>query len=152
MSNADLFGAILAAPDDDTPRAVYADWLQEQDDPRGGFIQAQLAMANAAPNSRAYFDALAVAAPLLHQHERAWSSEFKSLRKATYRRGFVQHARVLSSQFVKQEGALLERRPLERVRFQRLQGKAEALARLPALRPLRGLDLAGLSAKICRVP
>src|SRR5262249_38667449 len=29
---------ILAHPDDDTPRLVYADWLMERDDPRGNPI------------------------------------------------------------------------------------------------------------------
>ncbi len=40
---ADLLAAIYAAPDDDEPRLVYADWLQERGDPRGEFITLQLA-------------------------------------------------------------------------------------------------------------
>jgi uncharacterized protein (TIGR02996 family) len=34
--------AIYAAPDDDAPRAVFADWLTERGDPRGEFITLQL--------------------------------------------------------------------------------------------------------------
>jgi uncharacterized protein (TIGR02996 family) len=37
--------AILAAPDDDTLRLVYADWLEERGDPKGEFIRLQCAHA-----------------------------------------------------------------------------------------------------------
>lgn len=37
-----LLDAIYAAPDDDTPRRVYADWLMERDLAYGRFIDAQL--------------------------------------------------------------------------------------------------------------
>jgi uncharacterized protein (TIGR02996 family) len=40
---ADLFAAILAAPEDDGPRSVLADYLIAQGDPRGEVIQLQLA-------------------------------------------------------------------------------------------------------------
>ncbi len=38
----ELLAAIARAPDDDAPRAVYADWLQERGDVRGDFIALQL--------------------------------------------------------------------------------------------------------------
>jgi uncharacterized protein (TIGR02996 family) len=38
-----LLAAIYASPDDDGPRLVFADWLQEREDPRGVFIAKQLA-------------------------------------------------------------------------------------------------------------
>ena len=40
-----LLAAIYAAPDDDTPRLVFADALTERGDPRGEFIALQLARA-----------------------------------------------------------------------------------------------------------
>ncbi|MDG2222780.1 MAG: TIGR02996 domain-containing protein [Rubripirellula sp.] len=36
--------AILASPDEPTPYAIYADWLSEQQDPRGEFTRQQLAL------------------------------------------------------------------------------------------------------------
>ena len=36
---------ILAHPDDDAPRLIYADWLDEHNDPRGEFIRTQCALA-----------------------------------------------------------------------------------------------------------
>ncbi len=41
-NEAELLAAIYAQPDDDAPRLVYADWLQERGDPRGEFIALQL--------------------------------------------------------------------------------------------------------------
>jgi uncharacterized protein (TIGR02996 family) len=38
-----LLEAVYASPDDDAPRQVYADWLQERGDPRGELIALQLA-------------------------------------------------------------------------------------------------------------
>jgi uncharacterized protein (TIGR02996 family) len=40
-----LLDEIYAAPDDDAPRSIYADWLIEQGDKRGTFIALQLARA-----------------------------------------------------------------------------------------------------------
>jgi uncharacterized protein (TIGR02996 family) len=36
---ADLLAAVLADPGDDTARLVYADWLDEHDDPRGKYLR-----------------------------------------------------------------------------------------------------------------
>src|SRR6187200_1783709 len=32
---------IVASPGDDLPRLVYADWLDERDDPRGAYLRAE---------------------------------------------------------------------------------------------------------------
>jgi len=37
--------AIRGRPDDDAPRLIFADWLDEQGDPRGEFIRVQCALA-----------------------------------------------------------------------------------------------------------
>jgi uncharacterized protein (TIGR02996 family) len=41
-----LLQAVLASPDDDTPRLVYADWLEERGDPRGEFSGHPLITSN----------------------------------------------------------------------------------------------------------
>jgi uncharacterized protein (TIGR02996 family) len=48
MANEDLYWLeqTAANPDDDTLRLVYADWLDEQSDPRGPFIRVQTELAN----------------------------------------------------------------------------------------------------------
>jgi uncharacterized protein (TIGR02996 family) len=42
--------AIKANPLDDAPRLIYADWLEERDDPRADFIRLHLALMAAAPD------------------------------------------------------------------------------------------------------
>jgi uncharacterized protein (TIGR02996 family) len=51
MADEDGFlAAIKAHPDDQTARLVYADFLDERDDPRGDFIRLHLALRAAAPD------------------------------------------------------------------------------------------------------
>jgi uncharacterized protein (TIGR02996 family) len=38
--------AILANPEDEAPRLIYADWLEERGDPRGEFLRLENALAN----------------------------------------------------------------------------------------------------------
>jgi uncharacterized protein (TIGR02996 family) len=45
LDGAAFLSAILADPTDDVVRLVYADWLEEHDDPRGPFIRAQTELA-----------------------------------------------------------------------------------------------------------
>jgi uncharacterized protein (TIGR02996 family) len=45
-----LLQAIQVSSGDDVPRLVYADWLEERDDPRGDFIRLHLALLAAAPD------------------------------------------------------------------------------------------------------
>ena len=37
--------AIVDNPGDDTPRLVYADWLDDRDDPRGPYLRAEFEWA-----------------------------------------------------------------------------------------------------------
>ena len=42
MSDDEAFiRAIVDSPGDDTPRLVYADWLDEHSDPRGDYLRAE---------------------------------------------------------------------------------------------------------------
>jgi uncharacterized protein (TIGR02996 family) len=63
-----LLAAILAAPEDDTPREVYADWLTDAGDARGELIRLQLreAAGRTSDTQRARID------DLLRLHRRRW--------------------------------------------------------------------------------
>ena len=87
---AELLAAIRAAPGDDRPRLVYADWLQERGDPRGEFIALQLANAGAGAGER---DARAQRREqvLLRDHVRAWLGpigDVAVLKRCRFVRGF----------------------------------------------------------------
>jgi uncharacterized protein (TIGR02996 family) len=45
--HAAFLAAVVAAPHDDLPRLVYADWLDERRDPRGEFIRVQIELTRA---------------------------------------------------------------------------------------------------------
>lgn len=72
--DATLLAQIYAAPDDDAPRLVYADWLQERGDPRGELIALQLERANgkARKGGRQREDAL------LATHRQTWEQPLKA--------------------------------------------------------------------------
>ena len=81
-----LLAEIYAAPDDDGPRSIYADYLIEQGDPRGTFIALQLARAQRR-------DAVVSAEEqaLLDAHWRAWIGEPAAhidAGKVSFERGF----------------------------------------------------------------
>jgi uncharacterized protein (TIGR02996 family) len=44
MTDDDFIQAIVASPDDDELRLVYADWLEEQGDPRGDYLRLAVAL------------------------------------------------------------------------------------------------------------
>jgi uncharacterized protein (TIGR02996 family) len=82
----EFLAAIYAAPEDDAPRLVYADWLLEQGDPRGEFIMKQFQDPKVASGAPDVHKKLWIApiAPLL---EGAGFGEWRSCVK--FRRGFL---------------------------------------------------------------
>jgi uncharacterized protein (TIGR02996 family) len=89
-----LLAAIYDAPEEDAPRAVYADFLQSRGDPRGDFIALQLAAAAAGPDAAL---ASVEAQKLLTRHRRAWLAPFESAvatKTAVFERGFLASCRV----------------------------------------------------------
>jgi uncharacterized protein (TIGR02996 family) len=71
MTHEAFLRAILDEPDDDVHRLVYADWLEEGDDPRGPFIRAQVEAASlpAGDPRRAELEGRANELLRLHQDE-----------------------------------------------------------------------------------
>src|SRR5437868_12607954 len=91
MNQADAFlEAIVAQPDDDTPRLVYADWLEERGDPRGEFIQVQCRLARMGEGEPGFSRYQERERELLDQHRLDWLGELRSVaRQSTFLRGFL---------------------------------------------------------------
>src|SRR4051812_47076638 len=92
MKHDDAFlQAIIENPDDDTPRLVYADYLDERGDPRGEFIRVQIALARL-PDDHPRREGLeARERGLLKTHEEEWAGRLKGLvGNYWFRRGFVE--------------------------------------------------------------
>jgi len=67
-----LENAIFANPDDLGAHAAYADWLIEQGDPRGEFIQVQLALEDPKKPAKERKELQKREKALLEKHEREW--------------------------------------------------------------------------------
>lgn len=138
-----LLEAVLAAPDDDSPRLVYSDWLTEQGDPRGEFIAVQCARARLpadAPEQRQLEEREWT---LLSLHEEAWRKALApELLGVKFRRGFADEVTLYASTFVESATAMFAREPLRTARIIDAAEKgAVQLAASPALRKLAGLRL-----------
>lgn len=96
---AEFFQAVLAAPDDDAPRLVFADFLTGEGDPRGEFIALQCRLA-ATPDDEARRQLRIAENKLLAAHEAKWTADFFAVAKSTpfrkvkvvFHRGFLEEA------------------------------------------------------------
>ncbi len=94
-----LMRAICDNPDEDTPRLVFADWLQENgDQARAEFIRVQIDAVRERPRRRRTL--LARAAELLAEHRERWLAELPDEHGwvwcEPFRRGFVEELLVTS--------------------------------------------------------
>ncbi len=106
---------ILAHPDDDAPRLVYADWLSERGDPRGELISVQCALHRATGGELARL--VNRSSDLLYRHGDAWLGEIRRIvRGVELRRGFVASINATGPVFGR-SGALFEREPIEELRL-----------------------------------
>jgi uncharacterized protein (TIGR02996 family) len=93
--DAAFLAAIRAAPDDDAPRLIFADWLEERGDPdRAAFIRIECARAKT-PRGPAYDALRDRAADLLGRHHRAWFAPLESpVDDWLFRRGCLEEVRL----------------------------------------------------------
>lgn len=144
MYEAELFlKRILKQPDDDAPRLVYADWLEEQGDPRGEFIRLQCALATTGVDVSARKKLREREQSLRDVHGKAWAKPFAGIaRSCTFRRGFVEGITIGATQFLEHADDLFDQAPLRRIRLANLgAADIEPLASAPALARVSELDL-----------
>jgi len=133
-----LLADILANPDDDAPRLVFADWLTERGDPRGELISLQCAAQHATGGVLARH--VNRASALLERHGEAWVGEIRQIvRGVELKRGFVASINATGSVFAKC-GALFEQEPIEELRVIKPSARDLAtIAKAPHLAKLRAL-------------
>ncbi len=110
--------AILAQPDDDTLRLVYADWLDENAKPeRAAFVRAQVWAAQAepfSPDARKHFSA-ADRIPKTQKDEWAKTVRQRVL-EWRFGRGFIEHAAVDIATFPRDAATLFAAEPIQSLR------------------------------------
>lgn len=80
-------------PEDDTPRLVFADWLEEQGDPRGTLMRLQCTRARLSPLDPRCLELQQQEQDLLRQHGQDWLRPYQGLPgKVSFERGLLRLA------------------------------------------------------------
>jgi uncharacterized protein (TIGR02996 family) len=125
--------AVLVNRDDDTPRLIYADWLDEngQSD-RAALIRAQVEESRAEPYSARARAAENRAARLLEVHRKAWTRHLygKVVEAPRFQRGFIEHVTVEPVE-IDSITSIFEMEPLQSLKLVRPENAQGSINFLP---------------------
>jgi uncharacterized protein (TIGR02996 family) len=142
VSEESLLAAIVAAPDDDGPRLVYADWLLERGDARGDFIRLQCELARADERSPRALELYELVEPMRKASWRLFAGELaRYASERSFHRGFVDEVRMPVGVFAKHGERLFSRYPIRGL-VAAPTPDLRKLAAVPALRLVEELWLA----------
>ncbi len=140
--HAAFLAAIAYRPDDDLPRLVYADWLDENGDPeRAEFIRIQIELANLSPIDPRREQLKARERELLRDHRERWGLDAFRGQSQVFRRGFVEEVNVSAEWLVSRPDSLLDPGLVRHLRAVGATQFTDRLARVPGLARLHTLDL-----------
>ena len=109
---------IRERPDDDGPRLIFADFLDEYGDPRGQFIRIQCALDRLAMDDPRRPVLEQQEKDFLDRHEKRWTEGLEGLMVGcTYRRGLIESITVNSAAFLDRGKEIFSYGPIRRVRF-----------------------------------
>src|SRR5262245_49215606 len=109
---------IIEHPGDDTPRLIYADWLEEQDDPEAHqlaeFIRLQIALETPPEEGPELWALRVRQAQLLHQGMAAWRGRIRELVLfEEFRRGFVHTVTMEPGHFLERADEVFALAPIQ---------------------------------------
>jgi uncharacterized protein (TIGR02996 family) len=139
-----LLRAICANPDEDTPRLVYADWLDEHgQSERAEFIRVQCALARIEGDNPQRPTLARREQALLKAHRDEWAKEVpRELNNPYFCRGFVESVYCSKADaFVKHGRALFANNPASEVWMYGAEGPLRDAARCPHLARVRNLGV-----------
>ena len=133
-SGESLLREILQHPDDDAPRLVYADWLQEHGDAaHGELIHVQCALEHATGPERVGLAARA--RELVKRNSARWTAPLRKAKLGSswkFRRGFLDGGTISATRFVKIAEEMFELAPtLRSFRFPEASNELVALVESP---------------------
>jgi uncharacterized protein (TIGR02996 family) len=139
-------------PDDDTPRLVYADWLEDHGQAgRAEFIRVECELERTEEYGPRWRQLSARQLALIRAHKKEWVKPFQGWTHSVhFRRGFVESVLMNLPRFRSRAAELFRLAPVREVNFTRLstgEGRVppadmEALAAVPELRRARSLGFA----------
>ena len=116
-----MMEAILAAPDEDEPRRIYAAWLKARGDPLGEFITLQLDNRSWNPGADA----------LRREHEAAWLPPIEGLHVSAWRRGFPECVFMTAKEFLFGADELFANLPIRELSLRHCGRWLEVIAGMP---------------------
>lgn len=145
----ELLQTIIQDPDDDTPRLIYADWLEEHgNQARAEFIRAQCESARlfrSGTNLERAFALRAQYTELLRRHEKEWVGEFPNKATSwTFERGFIEYVAVDAANFLKHAESMFANTPLRRLYLSNVGDNLLQIVACPYLAQLSHLYLSRL--------
>src|SRR3954466_6350440 len=133
---------VCADPDDDAPRLIFADWLDEHGDPRGEFIRVQVALARIPPGDPRRDTLVDREAALLARYHARWSDRLRGVAGWTeFRRGFVETVNIDGRTFLRRAADLFRLAPVRHVRFLDVGGSLDRVVACPQLAHLSALTI-----------
>ncbi len=142
MQGDGFLARIRELPDDDGPRLIFADWLDEQGDPRGEFIRVQIALARLPDHDRRRVKLLGRERDLLGRYADLWAEPFRGLATGpVFRRGFVEEVKVTARQFLAHPDAVFAAGPVSHLHLLDLGSHLVPVLAMPQLAKLSGLTV-----------
>lgn len=148
-----LHQAILAEPQDDAPRLIYADWLEENGGPEGQaraeFIRVQMALADMKKRDPRAKELRGREEELWEAHQETWLEKapphLRKRKNVRFHRGFFEELSMAPSTWGASGAALFANFPIYRVK---LSGRVDkhvvgSLVVVPYLARIRVLTLEG---------
>lgn len=141
-AEAPFLAAIRADLESDTPRLIFADWLEERGDPRAQLIRVQCEQANNPAGGR-LVELREQERLLLAQYEQQWLAELPRLHGVTYGRGALQpafHRGFVEEATLRSCKAVLRAEPLmTETIVHRMNLRLDEARRVPEWTVLRGM-------------
>lgn len=132
---------IAASPDAILPRLIYADWLDEQGDPRGEYLRLEC-LAIQEPDQAAALQQLAL--ELLAEYRMAWVEALgKGVMFHRFRLGLIDDVVVSAEVLLGNHGQVLQHAPLTGLGVRLSRQQVPAFSQIPNLHQLRRLRLGG---------
>jgi uncharacterized protein (TIGR02996 family) len=145
MTGDALLAEILANPDDDTPRLIFADWLEEHgDSDRATFIRLQVQEPHTEPGSPEHRTITDQTTVLRRRHRDAWLADLPRglTGKVTFKRGFVTEIQWISpAAAARIPKRVWARHPIQELVLHEVSGQLDRLLALPHLSRIRKLSL-----------
>ena len=147
-----FLAAIAAAPDDDTPRLVFADWLDERaqgdDSARAALIRAQCQSEHLAPGTKPRRALEKQAKAILKEHGGRWTRALRDanlVREWEFRRGFLDGVEMSATTFAQKAKELFALAPTIRTaRFSYASNEVARLAGCEHLARLAAVDISSM--------